>query len=135
MVISSEADGFAMRQRLKNFLPIVLIALVVQIFAPIGACWAASIAASDPLAAAVICHGNAASTTQPSDQTGHRAHEGCCSVCSVLSTGAPIDVPQIAETIDVDRQSARMVWIEFTPDRFGSRAGSHAQARAPPSVS
>jgi hypothetical protein len=28
-----------------------------------------------------------------------------------------------------------MVWIEFTPDRFGSRAGSHAQARAPPSVS
>ena len=48
-----------MRRRLKNFLPIVLIALVVQIFAPIGACWAASIAASDPLAAAVICHGNA----------------------------------------------------------------------------
>src|SRR5947199_8253898 len=51
--------GFAMR-RLKNFLPIVLIALVVQIFAPIGACWAATIAASDPLAGAVICHGNAA---------------------------------------------------------------------------
>ena len=44
-----------MRKRLKNFLPIVLIALLVQIFAPIGACWAASIAASDPLAGAVIC--------------------------------------------------------------------------------
>ena len=42
---------------LKKFLPIVLIALMVQIFAPIGACWAASIAASDPLAGAVICHG------------------------------------------------------------------------------
>jgi len=39
-----------MRKRLRNFLPIVLLALVVQIFAPIGACWAASIAASDPLA-------------------------------------------------------------------------------------
>ena len=46
----SDADGFAMRRRLNNFLPIVLIALLVQIFAPIGACWAASIAASDPLA-------------------------------------------------------------------------------------
>src|SRR5882724_5962794 len=102
MVISSEADGFAMRRRLKNFLPIVLIALVVQIFAPIGACWAASIAASDPLAAAVICHGSGASGAGQTDQTGHRAHDGCCSVCSVLQTGAPVDVPQIA-AIEVDR--------------------------------
>jgi len=135
MVISSDPDGFAMRRRLKNFLPIVLIALVVQIFAPIGACWAASITASDPLSAAVICHGNAASTSGQSDQTGHRAHDGCCSVCSVLSTGAPVDVPQIAEIISIDRLHARVAWVEFTPDRFGSRAGSHAQARAPPSTS
>ena len=132
MVISSEADGFAMRRRLKNFLPIVLIALVVQIFAPIGACWAASIAASDPLAAAVICHGSGGSGTGQTDQTGHRAHDGCCSVCSVLHTGVPVDVPQIADAVGVDRQLERVVWVEFTPDRFASRAGSHAQARAPP---
>jgi len=124
-----------MRKRLKNFLPVVLIALAVQIFAPIGACWAASIAASDPLAAAVICHGNAPSHSGPTDQTGHRAHEGCCSVCSVLQTGAPVDVPQTAEIISVDRHHARVVWTEFTPDRFASRAGSHAQARAPPAIS
>jgi hypothetical protein len=124
-----------MRRRLKNFLPVVLIALVVQIFAPIGACWAASIAASDPLAAAVICHRNAPSTSGQTDQTGHRAHEGCCSVCSVLQTGAPVDVPQTAEIISVDRQHASVAWVEFTPDRFASRAGSHAQARAPPSIS
>jgi hypothetical protein len=124
-----------MRRRLKNFLPIVLIALVVQIFAPIGACWAASMAASDPLAAAVICHGNAAPGAGQNDQTGHRAHDGCCSVCSVLQTGAPVDVPQTAEAIGVIRQTERVVWVEFTPDRFGSRAGSHAQARAPPAIS
>ena len=124
-----------MRRRLKNFLPIVLIALVVQIFAPIGACWAASIAASDPLAAAVICHGNGASTAGQNNPIGHRAHDGCCSVCSVLQTGAPVDVPQIADIISVDRQVERVAWIEFTPDRFASRAGSHAQARAPPSIS
>ena len=124
-----------MRRRLKNFLPIVLIALVVQIFAPIGACWAASIAASDPLAAAVICHGNGASTAGQNNPAGHRAHDGCCSVCSVLQTGAPVDVPQIADIISVDRQVERVAWIEFAPDRFASRAGSHAQARAPPSMS
>jgi len=123
-----------MRRRLKNFLPIVLVALIVQIFAPIGATWAASIAASDPLAAAVICHGNAASTPSQSDQTGHRAHEGCCSVCSVLHTGAPVDVPQIA-AIAVSRRPARVVWVALTPDRFGSRPGSHARARAPPPIS
>ena len=122
-----------MRRRLKNFLPIVLVALIVQIFAPIGATWAASIAASDPLAAAVICHGNAASTPGQTDQTGHRAHEGCCSVCSVLHTGAPVDVPQTA-AIAVSRQPVRVVWVALTPDRFGARPGSHAQARAPPQL-
>ena len=126
-----------MRRRLKNFLPIVLVALIVQIFAPIGATWAASIAASDPLAVAVICHGNAASTPGQSDQTdptGHRAHEGCCSVCSVLHTGAPVDVPQTAVAAAFDRQPQRVVWVALTPDRFGSRPGSHAQARAPPQL-
>jgi Protein of unknown function (DUF2946) len=124
-----------MRNRLKNFLPVVLIALVVQIFAPIGACWAASIAASDPLAGAVICHGNAPSTSGQSDQVGHRAHDGCCSACNVLQTGAPVDIPAIAEVISVDRHHVRVVWVEFTPDRFASRAGSHARARAPPVIS
>jgi hypothetical protein len=120
---------------LKNFLPIVLIALMVQIFAPIGACWAASIAASDPLAGAVICHGSGAPGAGQTDQTNHRAHDGCCSVCSVLQSGAPVDVPQAAASIAVDRDSTHVVWTESTPDRFASRAGSHAQARAPPSIS
>ena len=124
-----------MRKRLKNFLPIVLIALLVQIFAPIGACWAASIAASDPLAGVVICHGNATAPAGQNDQTGHRAHDGCCSVCSVLQTGAPVDVPQTADAVSFDRAPERMVWVEFTPDRNGSLARSHAQARAPPAIS
>jgi Protein of unknown function (DUF2946) len=124
-----------MRRRLKNFLPIVLIALVVQIFAPIGACWAASIAAADPLARAVICHGNAASTPGEPDQTGHRAHHGCCSVCSVLQTGAPVDVPQTAEATAFERRSEPVAWLDFAPGLLGAVAGFHPQARAPPSIS
>ena len=124
-----------MRRRLKNFLPIVLIALMVQILAPVGACWAARIAASDPLAGAVICHGNGASENGRTDSIGHRAHDGCCSVCNVLQTGWSIDVAPSAGIIGFDRQSARVVWIALEPDRLVSRAGSHAQARAPPSIS
>jgi Protein of unknown function (DUF2946) len=118
-------------RRLKNFLPIVLIALAVQIFAPIGACWAATIAASDPLAGAVICHGSGAPGT---GQTGHRAHDGCCSVCSVLQTGAPVDVPPTA-AIDVDRVAEQVAWLDFAFRLTNARAGSHAQARAPPAIS
>ena len=126
-----------MRRRLRNFLPVVLIALAVQILAPIGACWAASIAASDPLRAAVICHDAAATQDQANNQTGptgQRAHDGCCSVCSVADAGAPVETPQTAISVPY-LQPERVLWLDRTPDLFGSRAGSHAQARAPPFIS
>src|ERR1700675_160763 len=108
-----------MRRRLRKFLPIVLIALAVQIFAPIGACWAASIAASDPLQTAVICHGDTASAqgyTGQTDPTGqHRAHDGCCSGCSVLHTGAPVYMPQTAVTTP-SHQNERVVWSNSAAD-------------------
>jgi hypothetical protein len=117
---------------LRKFLPIVLIALTVQILAPIAACWAASIAASDPLHAAAICHDGGTSTSGGTDQTGQpRAHDGCCSVCSVAHTGTLVDTPQTAVTTPY-REPARVAWLDRTPDRIGSRTGSHAQARAPP---
>ena len=120
-----------MRRRFKKLLPIVLLALAVQIVAPIAACWAASIATADPLHSAVICHDNAAASGQ-SDQTGQpQAHDGCCSVCSVAHTSALVDAPQTAVTTPY-RQPARVVWLDRTPELFGSRTGSHAQARAPP---
>ena len=121
-----------MRRRLRKFLPIVLIALAVQIFAPIAACWAAGIVASDPLKAATICHDDGTSTAGGCDQPGQpRAHDGCCSVCSVAHAGAPVDTPQTAFATPY-RNPARVVWVDRAPDLFGSRTGSQAQARAPP---
>jgi Protein of unknown function (DUF2946) len=123
-----------MRRRLRIFLPIVLMALTVQILAPIGACWAASIAAADPLQAAVICHGDAASAPGQADQTGQpRAHDGACSLCSVVQAGASVDTPQTAVGTPY-RLPERVVWLDRAPDLFGSRPGSHAQARAPPQM-
>jgi hypothetical protein len=121
-----------MRRRLRKLLPIVLIALTVQILAPIAACWAAGIAASDPLQGAVICHDNAASTSGPADRGGQLpAHDGCCSVCSVAHGGAPLDTPQAAIAAPYGA-ATRVVWLDRAPDPAGSRTGSHAQARAPP---
>jgi Protein of unknown function (DUF2946) len=124
-----------MRRRLLKFFPVVLIALAVQIMAPVAACWAAGIAASDPLYAAAICHDSGSSSSGEVDQSDQpRAHDGCCSVCSVAHNGAPIDAPQPAVTTPY-RASERMVWLNSAPDLLGSRTGSHAQARAPPSIS
>jgi hypothetical protein len=133
-----EKVDWSMRRRLRKFLPIVLLALAVQILAPIAACWAAGIAASDPLHTAVICHDAAAATQGPAnnqdDQTGQpRAHGDCCSICSVAHAGAPLDPPQTAVATPY-RQPARVVWLDRTADPAGSRTGSHAQARAPPSL-
>jgi len=120
-----------MRRRLGKFLPIVLIAVLVQIFAPIGATWAASIALSDPLRAAAICHGNAASVPNPSDQSGQPRGHDCCSICNVVHTGGPVDTPQDA-VVTPWRHAVSVAWHDTAPDLFHSRAGSHAQARAPP---
>lgn len=127
-----------MRRRLKNFLPIVLFALAVQIFAPIGACWAASLAASDPLGGGLICHGNvAAQDAQQADQTTPQGpHRGCCSLCGVLHAGAPVDTPHVANAIlTFDRQATPVVWHEFLLAPAASRAGTPEQARAPPALS
>jgi hypothetical protein len=125
-----------MRRRLQRFLPIVLVAVLVQIFAPIGATWAASIAVSDPLGAPAICHGNATSAPDQSDPSGQpRAHGGCCSICSVVQGGAPVDVPRLAATTTPYRVAVRIIWRAAIAGLSGSRAGSHAQARAPPAFS
>ncbi|XSC48172.1 DUF2946 family protein [Bradyrhizobium sp. RDT10] len=89
-------------------------------------------AASDPLAGAIICHGNGAPDAGQTDQTGHRAHDGCCSACSVLQSGAPVDGPQTA-AIAVERVAEQVVWFDFAFRLTNARASSHAQARAPPS--
>jgi len=123
-----------MRRRLRNFLPIVLIALAVQILAPIGACFAASIAASDPLHAAAICSGGAGAVGQTDQNGDRRAHDGACSFCCAAQASTSLDTPQATYVVPT-RQPQRVVWLDSPPDLFGSRAGSHAQARAPPSNS
>jgi hypothetical protein len=124
-----------MRRRLWKFLPIVLMALAVQVLAPIGACWAASIAASDPLHAAPICSGGAALGVDQTGQTGeHRAHHGSCAMCCVAHAVAALDTPEATFAAPL-RQPERVVWLDAQPDWLGSRAGWHTQARAPPSIS
>lgn len=128
--------GVVMRGRLKTFLPIVLFALAVQVFAPIAACWAAGVAVSDPLAAAVICHGkDGAGPSQDDPSSAPIAQRGCCTLCGVLHSGAPVDPPQVAFIFTFERRTTDVVWHAVALDPPTSRAGSPEQARAPPTFS
>jgi Protein of unknown function (DUF2946) len=121
-----------MRRRLQRFLPVVLIALALQMVAPVVACWAAGLGASDALPGSAICHTDGTSNSaDPSGQTC--AHQGCCAACS-LSHAAAVDAPPpgVARPL---LQAAGVVWHEVAPDRLVSRAGWRARARAPPAIS
>jgi hypothetical protein len=120
-----------MRRRLQKFFPIVLIALMVQILAPIGACWAAAIAASDPLQGIEICHSDAGAGA--ADQSGsQRAHDGACAICCIAQANACFDTPQSISIETLYRDAAGVVWQDRVTDHAPSRFGSNAQARAPP---
>jgi hypothetical protein len=122
-----------MRRRLAKLLPVVLIALAVQVLAPIGACWAAAVAVSDPLLAGEICHSDPASASGQTDQGGeHHGHDGACSICCAAQAGASVDTPQAVTVAVPYRDVARVVWRDHSLALSKFRSGSNAQARAPP---
>jgi hypothetical protein len=122
-----------MRRRLQKFLSIAVIALAVQILAPIAASWAAAAAASDPLQAAEICHsisGESSGQTDPG--TDRLAHDGACLICCAVQASASVDDPQQSAFLVPYRQTRHVVWHAAAPNGSPSRTGSNAQARAPP---
>lgn len=122
-----------MRRHLQKFLPVVLIALMVQILVPIAACWAAAVSASDPLQGAEICHGAPVSLAGgQGDQGGdHRTQDGACPICCLAHANTSFDTPQNVFATPY-RQAEAVLWPEATLDLFTSRSGSNSQARAPP---
>jgi Protein of unknown function (DUF2946) len=125
-----------MRSRLRKYLPIFLVALLVQILAPIGASWAAAVAASDPLSKAEICHTIGLTADQPGDQDGQfGAHGNGCSLCCLAGAASTSTDARASVTLAAPyRQLSRVVWQDQTPDLSAFRIGSNARARGPPVI-
>jgi hypothetical protein len=122
-----------MRQRLHGYLPILLIALMVQIFAPIGATWTAAVAASDPLGFVQICHSGSTRSPSQDDPSGNHAHDACA-LCCAAQAAASLDPPKPATFAAPDSESRQIVWRGGVLRLTTSRIGSNAKARAPPPV-
>ncbi|WGD56321.1 DUF2946 family protein [Bradyrhizobium sp. CB1650] len=124
-----------MRARLQKFLPIVLIALVMQVLAPIAACWAAGQAVADPLQSAVICHSTSEQGAGLDDQSGApAAHAGACALCCLAQANASLDSPLQATLSIPFRYAESVAWHAAADHAATPHRGSSAQARAPPQL-
>jgi hypothetical protein len=124
-----------MRVRLQKFLPLVLLALAMQVLAPVAAALAAGQAIADPLFNAAICHGTV-------DQDGARdrtdapaAQAGACALCCLAQAGASFDAPAHAALSVPVRHVERVVWQVAEAPRLATPTVTSAQARAPPRMS
>lgn len=125
-----------MRARLQKFLPLVLLALVMQVLAPIAACLAAGQAIADPLSAAVICHSANEQGGGLDDRTGSpTAHAGACALCCLAQASAPLDSPTPAVVTSPVRHAERVIWGHADAVAIAVLRSSSAQARAPPHIS
>jgi len=129
-----------MRRRLGILLPIVMFAVLVQLMAPIAAFRVVAAAVTDPLYRAAMCSG-LASSADSQTVPGRTAHDhdggaACCSVCAAGHGGAAAVLPPPEPVfVSLQRHYQTVSWLEAAIPAPSARAGSNAQARAPPSLS
>ena len=123
-----------MRRRLEVFIPIVLLSIMVQLMAPIGAFRAVAYADSDPLHMAAICSGMA-SSQDASQTTPANAQHGanCCGFCSVGHGGAvAVDPPPLIFVVLQRQYQLSHGWKLVTICRRRAPARTHRRERHPP---
>jgi len=111
-------------RRLELYIPIVLLAVLVQLLAPIAAFRVVAYAVSDPLYMASICSGIPPSSDAETDHPAQtHSHGDCCAIA--------VDPPPLV-FVTLQRQYQRISWLEAAVSKPAIRVGSNAQARAPP---
>jgi len=121
-----------MHRRLQEFFPIALLALVMQILAPIAACWAARLTVADLQQLAGICHSDATTSSDDQDRAQY-PHDGLCAIC-VAHAGTAADAPTPAALVVLVHRSRPILWTDADLTLGPSRIGSNTQARAPPQL-
>ena len=127
-----------MRRWLKQLFPIVMLAVLVQILAPIGTIRAAG-AALDPFSSIPICSAhvdsgeNSSSQDNPSGNSSS-SHAMCCPLCAV---GQALAMPPVDPFASLAAPASYRALAWIAPDHAPSleQALGHAQARGPPQFS
>jgi hypothetical protein len=119
-----------MRRRLEALIPIVLLAVLVQVFAPIAAFRVVANAVADPLYLESICTDSSDAQVLPSNALHSRGK--CCGFCSISHAGAAAVAPPAPIFVVLQRQFQRVFWLQASNPVATVRVGSNTQARAPP---
>ncbi|WP_315703477.1 MULTISPECIES: DUF2946 family protein [unclassified Bradyrhizobium] len=120
-----------MRRYAERLLPVALLALLLQLLAPVGASWMAAAAAADPLVGVEICHSDAGPVA-PGQGSDRDACGISCLLCCVLHAGSAIDMPGTAAVAAPWRQTIPVLWHDADLGLVLGKPGSGAQARGPP---
>jgi len=122
-----------MRRRLEAFIPIVVLAVLVQLMAPIAAFRVVAYATTDPLYLASLCSEMAsASDTQTDPAKAPHHHGDCCAFCVGSHSGAVAVDPPPQIFVNLQRRYQQISWLEAAGAIPVFRVGSNTQARAPP---
>jgi hypothetical protein len=124
-----------MRRRLEVFIPIVMLSILVQIFAPVAAFRLVADAVSDPLSMGSICSEMMSSSADPRTAPTQQSHGGCCVFCAAGHSlvAIAVDPPPFIFVV-LQRQYQQVSWLEAASPILTLRVGSNAQARAPPQL-
>ncbi len=126
-----------MRRRLEIFIPIVLLAILVQLIAPVVAFRAVANAFADPLSMASLCSEMASAQEGLQTAPGKASHDcpHCCAFCAAGHGGViALDPPPLIFVV-LQRRYRLVSWLQAADTMPIVRIGSNAQARAPPSIS
>ena len=121
-----------MRRRLEVYIPIVLLAVLVQLFAPIAAFRVVAYAISDPLYMASSCSEMASSPDAQTAPATTHDHGNCCAFCGAGHGGVAAVVPPEPVFVTLQGRYQRVSWLEAADPMPAVRVGSNTQARAPP---
>jgi hypothetical protein len=124
-----------MRRRLEVFIPIVLLSILVQLFAPVAAFRVVANAVTDPLYMASICTEMSSGDAHTAPAKTQHDHGNCCMFCAAGHASAfAIDPPSLI-FVSLQRRYQLVSWLEAAEPMPAVRIGSNTQARAPPSIS
>ena len=109
-----------------------MFAVLMQLFAPIGATLAAASAFSDPLAFAPICSPLGNHDGDNGSSSAPASHSTCCPLCVLAHAASTALAPADAPFVALQLSYQRIVWLTEQPGPQARAGASHAQARAPP---
>jgi hypothetical protein len=126
--------GMIMRRRLAVFIPIVLLSIFVQLFAPIAAFRVVAYLATGLPYMASMCLEMSSEDAQTAPANTHHDHGDCCVFCAGGHGGAIAIEPPPLIFVILHRQYQHVAWLEAADPMPIVRVGSNTEARAPPQL-